>query len=337
MYILDNEPNLWNKTHRDVHPDPLTYDELFERTVRYGTVVREADPEAVIAGPAEWGWSGYFFSAKDTASGWVMSPDRNSHGGIPLLAWYLQRLAQHEKRTGTRILDVVDVHFYPQAPGVYGNDARTDPETAALRLRSTRALWDPTYLDESWIKERVNLIPRLKDWIAKNYPGRGISIGEWSFGAEEHVSGALAIAEALGRFGQQGITSAFYWMRIAADTPAFEAFRAFRNFDGKGGRFLDLSVPTREAEALSLFASRDEAGSEIVAIGINTDATFAAQTDIDLQGCGEVTERRVFSLSPSSPALTEEKPAGPLAPMRAVIPPYTLKVFDLKIERAASR
>ena len=51
MYILDNEPSLWNETHRDVHPQPLTYAELIDRTIRYATEVRKADPEAVIAGP----------------------------------------------------------------------------------------------------------------------------------------------------------------------------------------------------------------------------------------------------------------------------------------------
>jgi hypothetical protein len=36
MYILDNEPMLWNSTHRDVHPEPTTYDELLDRTLRHG-------------------------------------------------------------------------------------------------------------------------------------------------------------------------------------------------------------------------------------------------------------------------------------------------------------
>jgi hypothetical protein len=93
MYILDNEPDLWNTTHRDVHPDPLTYDELLDRTLRYGAAIREADPEAVIAGPASWGWSGYFFSAKDVAVGSNLQPDRRAHGGVPLLPWYLRALA----------------------------------------------------------------------------------------------------------------------------------------------------------------------------------------------------------------------------------------------------
>ena len=68
MYILDNEPSLWNTTHRDVHPQPLGYDELLERTIQYASAIREADPEAVIAGPAEWGWTGYEFSASRSRS-----------------------------------------------------------------------------------------------------------------------------------------------------------------------------------------------------------------------------------------------------------------------------
>jgi hypothetical protein len=258
----------------------------------------------------------------------MSQPDRTAHGGIPLLPWYLQKLAQHEERTGVRILDVVDVHFYPAAQGVFGKDARTDREGAALRVRSTRALWDPTYRDESWIKERINLIPRLKEWIAKNYPGRGISIGEWNFGAEGHISGALAIAEALGRFGQQGITSAFYWAKLEPNTPGYVAFRAYRDFDGKGGRFLDLAVPTVAAENTSLFASRDAAGSHVVAVALNLDPIFAVQADIDVATCGKVTGRRLFAYGEHLSGLTEETAANDRA-LSVLLPPYTLKVIDL--------
>src|SRR6185369_15465545 len=108
-----------------------------------------------IAGPAEWGWSGYLYSAKDLETGATLRPDRRAHGDVPLIPWYLQELKKRQQATGTRILDVLDVHFYPQGSGVYGSAA--DTATAALRLRSTRALWDPTYQDESWIGEPVRL------------------------------------------------------------------------------------------------------------------------------------------------------------------------------------
>ena len=133
---------------------------------------------------------------------------------MPFLAFYLQKLAEHEKKTGVRILDV---HIYPQADKVQGPDGKggdgggeTDRKTNDLRFRTTRSLWDRSYEDESWIKEAVYLRRRMKDLIAQNYPGRGFQIGEYNFGAEHHPAGGVALAEALGRFALNGVSHAFY-------------------------------------------------------------------------------------------------------------------------------
>lgn len=335
-YILDNEPGIWNTTHRDVHPEPLGYDELLDRTIRYGSVIRKVDPGAVIAGPAEWGWSGYFYSAKDLA-GRALHTDRLMHGNTPLIPWYLKKLAEHEKQTGERVLDVLDVHYYPQAPNIYGGNAGTDRSTAALRIRSTRSLWDPSYTDESWINDRVNLIPRLKQWVAENYPGRKVSLGEWNFGAEEHISGGLATAEALGRFGQQGLDSA-YWWGSKSGTPAYAAFRAFRNYDGKGAHFLDYSIPTREAPKLSMFASRDQSGSHIVIILLNLDADAAVHTNVDVARCGDVTARRVFGYGQGSLQFMPEPATGDDAHVASQdMPPYSMKVVELTLANPKPR
>ena len=44
FYDLDNEPMLWNSTHRDVHPNATSYDELRDRTYQYAAAVKSADP-----------------------------------------------------------------------------------------------------------------------------------------------------------------------------------------------------------------------------------------------------------------------------------------------------
>ncbi|MBF0509064.1 MAG: glycoside hydrolase family 44 protein, partial [Deltaproteobacteria bacterium] len=62
-YALDNEPMLWNSTHRDVHPQPTTYDELRDRTYQYAAAIKSADPSARTLGPVLWGWCAYFYSA----------------------------------------------------------------------------------------------------------------------------------------------------------------------------------------------------------------------------------------------------------------------------------
>jgi hypothetical protein len=335
MYILDNEPALWSSTHRDVHPDPVTYDELLERTIDYGAAVRKADPQTPIAGPAEWGWPNYFFSAADGTTSYKLKPDRLAHGDVPLLAWYLRKLREYEAKTGTRVLDVLDVHYYPMATHVGGEKGGTDPQTAALRIRSTRSLWDPSYIDESWINDTVRLLPRLNELIRENYPGLKISIGEWNFGAEDHVSGGLATAEVLGRFTQaDNLYSAFYWTYPAKDSPSFWAFRAFRNFDGAGGHFLDYAMPTRAGHATSLFASRDESGEHMVAVVLNLDPAAAAHAQIDVGMCGRVTQRRSFTYAAGDKALhpSESKSAEGTSVV-TTLPPYSINVIDMTMSK----
>jgi hypothetical protein len=329
MYILDNEPSLWNTNHRDVHPDPLTYDELLDRTIRYGTAIRKADPQAHIAGPAEWGWTNYFYSAQDASLGLNLKPDRRAHGDVPLLPWYLKQLREHERKTGTRVLDVLDVHYYPQANGVYGK--ASDAATSALRLRSTRSLWDPSYKDESWIADNVRLIPRLKEWVAQNYPGLAVSLGEYNFGGEDHISGALALAEALGRFGTEGLDYAFYWYAPPKSSPAAWAFRAYRDFDGKGAQFLGRSLGTRMTSTVSLFASRDESGKHLVLIALNLDPSTAAKAKISLDGCAPIAKRRKYDYFAGAQSLADEgEQVG--GALEETLAPYSINVFDITLK-----
>jgi hypothetical protein len=309
---------------------------MLERLIQYGGAVRKADPEAVIAGPAEWGWPGYFFSAKDQAVGFAFRPDRLAHFNTPLLPWLLKELRKHREETGERILDVVDVHYYPQHDGAgTAITGRTDPYSAALRIRSTRSLWDSSYVDESWINDTIRLLPRLKQWIDENDPGLGISIGEWNFGAEKHMSGGLAVAEALGRFGNAGITSAFYWDYPPDASPAFWAFRAYRNYDGNGGKFLDRSVPATAAyELSSVFASRSERGDHLVLVLLNEDPSGPLLAQLDLASCGTVLSSRAFSYAGGKLgfAPAEADPRGNVKALDQRLETYSMTVLDLKMQ-----
>jgi Glycoside hydrolase family 44 len=98
-YILDNEPSLWHATHRDVRPTGATMDEIRDRTIEFGTMIKAVDPSALVAGPEEWGWSGYLFSGYDqqygSINGWGFLPDRVNHGGADYLPWLLDQLRQN--------------------------------------------------------------------------------------------------------------------------------------------------------------------------------------------------------------------------------------------------
>ena len=328
MYFLDNELELWNDTHRDVHPEATTYDEVLDKGVRYATAIKAADQSAVVAGPASWGWPAYFYSAADAEAGFDKAPDRRSKGDVPLLAWYLRKMKEQQDRTGQRLLDVLDIHFYPQQNNVYGGGVGgLDRATAKLRIRSTRALWDPTYIDESWIGEPVALLPRMRKLINDNYPGTGLSIGEWSFGGEGHMSGGLATAIALGRFGTEGVTAAFYWTAPPANSPTFWAFRAFRNFDGNGGTFLDNSVETRSsADAVSVFSSTNAGDSELVSVFVNTDPAKSFSAPLTMKNCGPLSKVRTYVFDGSPTGFRAGRPTGDTPATVIGLPPYSVVV-----------
>jgi PKD repeat protein len=239
-YVLDNEHSIWHSTHRDVHPVGATMDEIFSRVADYASQIKAVDPGALVTGPEEWGWSGYFYSGYDqqygSLHGWSFLPDRTNHGGQDYLPWLLSQL----KTDGRHLLDTFSVHYYPQG-GEFSNDVST--ATQLLRNRSTRSLWDPNYVDQSWINDKVMLIPRLRNWAnTYYYPGTPIAITEYNWGAEAYINGATAQADILGIFGREGLDLATRWTTPDASTPTYKAIKIYRNYDGNRSTFGDISV-----------------------------------------------------------------------------------------------
>ncbi len=299
-YNLDNEPMLWHVTHRDVRPEPVGYDELRDRTYAYAAAIKAADPTAQTLGPALWGWTAYFYSALDSTAGgkwWNQAPDRAAHGDLPLVAWYLQQMQAYEQQHGVRILDYLDLHYYPQTTGValapVGNE-----ETRARRLRSTRSLWDPTYQDESWIDEPVRLIPRMREWVDTYYPGTKLAIGEYHWGALDHLNGALAQADVLGIFGREGLDMALLWAPLSVDDPFAFAFRLYRNYDGAGSTFGDLSIPasSSDQEKLAIYAARRTSDQAVTVMVINK-SNDALTSVLTLAGFADLATAQIFQYS----------------------------------------
>ena len=245
-YLLDNEPSIWQSTHRDVHPIGPTMGEMRQRMIDYALMIKSVDPYAVVVGPEEWGWGGYFYSGYDqqyaAAHGWCCYPDRAANGDMDYAPWLLDQLHKYEVQNGKRLLDVFSLHYYPQG-GEFSDDVSTAMQQQ--RNRSTRSLWDPDYVDASWIGDRIYLIPRMKAWLASYYPGLKTAVTEYNFGAEGHINGATTQADVLGIFGREGLDIATRWTTPAASTPTYKAMKMYRNYDGAKSGFGDVSVSTQ--------------------------------------------------------------------------------------------
>lgn len=301
-YEIDNEPALWNSTHVDVHPNPLTYDELWQKSSATALAIKTADASATVDGPGDWGWCAYFY-APDDPGGCGDGPDRQAHGDLPLAAWYLQQFHSYEQSHGVRLLDYFDEHFYPQESGVALSSAG-DAATQALRLRSTRALWDPSYTDESWTTDLglgpVQLIPRMKQWVAQYYPGTKIAISEYNWGGLESMNGALAEADVLGIFGREGVDRAQLWSPPTSSQPGAFAFRMYRNYDGHGGRFGDVGVQASSSDQgqLAVYAAQRNSDGALTIMVVNkTGADLTSTLSVHNANAGAAS---VYTYSPAN-------------------------------------
>ena len=88
-----------------------------------------------MAGFASWGWVGFTtLNGQHAEGGWY-------------LAKYLNAMREAEEEYGKRLIDYVDLHWYPEARGtdrvVFGGQRETNAANVAARLQAPMSLWHP--------------------------------------------------------------------------------------------------------------------------------------------------------------------------------------------------
>jgi hypothetical protein len=283
FYELGNEPSLWADTHSDIHPAAESASELWQKSQSFAAAVKTADPTSKVLGLSEWGWPGYFCTERDTfgngcsPTGCTTSPDCVNHADIPLVEWYLRKFAAYDAQTSLRHLDYLDIHYYAQGGS-----------TAAI----TRSLWDPTYVDPSWINDKIALIPRMRCWIsghvaglcpsqAGSYPGTRIALSEYNLSLPSAGANTNAIiqADTLGIFARQGVDLATRWPMSYDGDQIQYAFRIYRNYDGAHSRFGDeyiQSTSTNQQQLAVYGAHRTSDGAYTVLVLNKTSSALTS-------------------------------------------------------------
>ncbi len=309
IWDLDNEPTWWDAVHRDVHPSPFTYDEVTDNGLGTALAIKTADPTALVSGPVIDYWEAYFYSKKDIESGWSSgSPcyqpwsnpiDREAHGGVPMIEYYLQQFKNYSQQYGIRLLDYVDIHGYfaPDYPASGGSSVAFttagDTGEQEARMNATRVFWDPTYTDPNYPQpnyitdsnyttncsppaQAPQVIPMLQKWVANDYPGTKTGIDEYNFGALESINGAVVQADILGIFGRQGLDMGAFWPTQAFNTqgPGNYAFAMYRNYDGNDSTFGNTYLYATSAGSggegqLSIYGGQRTSDNAITVMVIN--------------------------------------------------------------------
>ena len=326
FYQLDNEPEIWSGTHRDVHPEPAGYDELANDIVHAGHFIRKVDPAAMRFAPVFDSWWFYWNGANGN--------DKGDHGGMDFLPWLLNEIWDNDQVLGSRSFDIFDVHAYFNGPNTGG---MSTAQVRAAALRETRDWWDPSYVSESgavnqnWAtftqpdKTVAFVIPRMRALANSIYPGTPLSFTEWNgaLAGENDFSTALVDADAYGILGKMRVWGASRWTAAGASSPAYKALQLYRNANGSNsfGPISVLASNNASPNTFSAYASVGATGQSLSLMVINKDPANAAAVTFRLEGF-DPTTMRTFTLSQAKPTTIVASNSLEWSPTQT-FPPYS--------------
>jgi hypothetical protein len=317
---LDNEPMLWDASHRDLITTHLGYQDYWNHMLPYAERLKAIDPGVLLAAPALWGWTAYFYSAKDAH--WVKTQNHGfwdrerlpeyalKHGKTPFLAWWLGKVGEYRRQHGKALFDIVDIHTYPQMAMLARprEQQQNVPEVMEFRLESLRSLWDPDYrTTETWMGDetggKLAILRLVKTWIAEHAPGMKLAIGEYDWSGPDggfDVSGAIAQIAILHVFARERVDMAYYWATPRPKSPVLLAFELLRNPDGQHTAIGDELVAAssshpRDVEAFVTRRSADR--SRLSLVLLNLRARQSARVRVELGAKLAVQTARCFELA----------------------------------------
>ena len=271
---MDNEPEVWHSTHDDVMPQAIPAEDYIQRYVAVATRARILFPEIKIVGPVftnEWFWYNW-------QNGTV--PDlQNPNKKYSWVEYFIKRIAEEQQRTGLRLLDVLDFHFYPNS-------------NRDVTLQLHRVFYDTTYdypgangckvinggWDNSITKEYI--FKRSNDWLDK-YMGanQGVTMGITEMGAlyqEDPNVIAVCYASLLGTFAENNVELFAPWDWY---TGQWEVLHLFTQYAGS----IAVRSTSSQNTLVSAYSSINTDKNTLSVVLVNRDVANSQSVNLSLK------------------------------------------------------
>lgn len=267
---MDNEVDVWNGTHDDVMPKLIPASEFMDRFIAVAKKARALFPGIKICGPvttSEWQWykwgnEGLTINGKYYC--W--------------LEYFIKRLADEQKASGIRLLDVVDLHNYPYAPS----------DLDALQLH--RMYYDKSYVypgangiktinggwDNSQTKEYI--FQRINDWLTKYFgANHGITLGisEWGPSSSNPNVISVVYGSVLGTFANNGVELFSPW---SWDKGMWETMHLYSRY----AKNYSVSSTSSLENTVSAYTTVNETADSMTVIIVNRDMSAARKVTVNL-------------------------------------------------------
>lgn len=271
---MDNEPEIWNGTHDDVIPQQIPADSFMTLYFETAKKARALYPSIKLVGPVpanEWQWFKWGEEALKINGQYYC-----------WLEYFIKRIADEQKATGIKLLDVLDLHFYPY-------------ETAdAQVVQLHRVFFDKSYVypgvngiktitggwDSSQNKEYI--MQRIRDWLNKYIGtdhGVGLAVTEMDTKASNPNIRAVTYASILGTFANQGVEVFTPW---SWEIGMWEVLHLFSRYS----REISVSTTSSLEATVSGYSTCSAPGDSLTIILVNRDLSAARTANVQLSDFG---------------------------------------------------
>ena len=288
-WSMDNEMDIWRGTHSDLDL-PVTGDFLVECYVDVAKKARAQWKDIKLTGPVvanEWQWCSIgSYNDQDRPKG----TDRN----YCWLEYFIMKVAEAQKKSGVRLLDVFDMHWYPN---------EKDYES---RVNWHRVLFDTTYnypgangikmvnggWDNNITKEYI--FKRVNDWLDKYFgKDHGITLGITEtdiIDKDDPMVTALTYASFLGTMQDNGVEIFTPW---TWGDGMYETVHLFSRY-GHPNRVQSTSS---NDSLVSAYSSISNKGDSLTVIFVNRSQSAAQDINLTLSNFDASLKFKSLTLS----------------------------------------
>ena len=269
-WSMDNEPEIWSGTHDDVMPTQCTADQFMNLYFDVALKAKQKYPGIKLCGPVvanEWQWFKYASQSLKVDGQYAC-----------WLEYFIKKAVDKEKETGVRVLDVVDIHFYPYETGnkdvlqlhrVYYDQNYVYP--GANGVKTINGGWD-TSLQKEYIFKRINVW--IDQYFGKN---SGVGIGLTEFGTQNSNPNINAVlyASMLGTFANNNVKlfSPWFWK-----PGMWETLHLFSRY----AKNVSIKTESSIEETVSGYSTMNTNGDSLTLVLVNRDENNTKNAKINL-------------------------------------------------------
>jgi hypothetical protein len=276
---MDNEPEIWSGTHDDVATSAITAEDYMQKYFAVAKAARAKYPNIKLVGPVspnEWQWYNWN-NSKVT--------DPSDGKSYPWMQYFIKRIAEEEAATGIRLLDVLDVHFYPATESDVATtlqlhrvwfDTQYDYPKANGVKKAGNLGWDNTITKEYFFE-------RCNRWLTQ-YSGANhnvsFSLSEYgaiaNHGSENANVIACWYASHLGVFAENNVEFFTPWDWYNGQ---WEVMHLFSKYFGQ----ISTKTSSTNNNVVSGYSSLTTDGDSLIVVVVNRDQTNTQPVVLNIQ------------------------------------------------------